>query len=325
VPYPEDVSLIRTSGGKRIVARGVNISASGLYVHCVEPCEIGSQVVCTVLLDGGPRKVRGSITRLEALPGMIGAAIAFSELSERDLLALRGYVERHRVPAVEAKVQLLGMTSPVRCQAVYDGDTIRLSTALPFLRLDSAVGVHRDCDPAGATTSGVLSRIALDPTSADGIPRLALDVEVTQVGTQLGDQGGNQAVTAAANGADGDRAPTQSGLAAVRPDRRSPLPLPSVVVSQTLQTETLAMAASRLLGETAAQRRDTAEVPRPWHAKHWAHPPAVATSRRRGRRHGLRWRLRRFFGPLEALTGLPFWASCVFALLFGFVTALILR
>ncbi|HEY2901011.1 MAG TPA: PilZ domain-containing protein [Polyangia bacterium] len=313
VPYPEDVSLIRAGGGKRIVARGVNLSASGVYVHCVEPCEIGSQVICAVLLDGGPRKLTGHITRLEALPGMIGVAVAFCDLSARDVAALRGYVGLHQIEAVEAKVHLLGMQSPVRCQAVYDGDTIRLSTALPFLRLDSEVGIHRESDPDDATTNGVLSRVTLEPTLSDGVPRLALDIDVTHARRLLPD------------GTTDGRAQPNINFAAARPDRRSPAPLPKVVLSTTLQTETLAMTTGRLLIETPPQRHDTAEVPRPWHFKDWSHPPVIAEGARRRRRRRFGGKATRFFLPLESLTGLPFWASCVVALLFGFITALIFR
>jgi hypothetical protein len=314
VPYPEDVSLIRTSGGKRIAARGVNISASGLYVHCVEPCEIGSHVVCSILLDGGPRKVRGQITRLEALPGMIGAAIAFSELTSRDLFALHEYVEQHRVESVEAKVHLMGMANPVRCQAIYDGDTIHLSTALPFLRLDSEVGVHLDASPAGETTSGVLSRISLDPTASDGVPRLALDVAV------LSHRPGPLQPEGEAAG----NAPT-SEARSTRRERLSPAPLPSVVLSNTLQLETLVSARQAPLADEHPPRHDTAEVPRQWRFRDWSSPPVI-----HGDRPGLR--RRRFVARdtrvprwLGSWSTWPFWTSCVLALVFGFVTALILR
>ena len=271
VPYPEDVSLIRTSGGKRIAARGVNISASGLYVHCIEPCEIGSHVVCSLLLDGGPRKVRGQITRLEALPGMIGVAIAFSDPGSRDLFALHEYVDQHRIEAVEAKVHLMGMANPVRCQATYDGDTIHLSTALPFLRLDSEVGVHLDASPAGETTSGVLSRISLDPTASDGVPRLALDVAILSH----------------------RHVPTEHGAsaprdAAARRERPSPAPLPSVVLSNTLQLEALLSAKQTPLADERPPHHDTAEVPRLWRFKDWSSPPVVRGNRPGARRRRLR-------------------------------------
>jgi PilZ domain len=303
VPYREDVSLTRTTGGKRIDARGVNISVSGMYVHTVEPCEIGSHVVCAVLLDGGPRKLPGHITRLEALPGMIGAAIAFCDLTARDVAALRGYVGHHRIESVAAKLSLGGMQSPVRCQAIYNGDTIRLSTALPFLRLDSEVGVHRDSDPDDATTAGVLSRVALDPSSSDGVPRLALDIDVSRFPAPD---------------------PSPSSPSPTRTPHKSPAPLPSVVLSPTLQTEALATRPARAALEKAP-RHDTAEVARRWQFKDWASPPTISEGSQRHRVWRLGRSARQFFSPLEALTGLPFWASCVFALVFGFVTALIFR
>ena len=323
VPYPEDVSLLRTGGGKRVIARGVNISASGIYVHCVEPCEIGSHVVCAVLLDGGPRKLGGHITRLEALPGMIGVAIAFADLTARDVAALRGYVGHHQIESVGAKLSLNGMQSPVRCQAIYNGDTIRLSTALPFLRLDSAVGVHRDSDPDSATTAGVLSRVALEPSSSDGVPRLALDVDVTHLRHNTSPLSSSSPSSSSSPPASAAPARTTTG-SFPRPDRRSPVPLPSVLLSPTLQTETLALRATRAV-VAKANRHDTAEVRRRWHFKDWSSPPAITDGVGRSRRRRLGRSMRQFFAPLESLTGLPFWASCVFALVFGFVTALIFR
>lgn len=323
VPYSEDVSLMRTSGGKRIIARGVNISSSGIYVHSIEPCEIGSHVVCAVLLDGGPRKLGGHITRLEALPGMIGVAIAFADLSARDVGALRRYVGHHQIESVGAKLSLNGMQSPVRCQAIYNGDTIRLSTALPFLRLDSAVGVHRDSDPDDATTSGVLSRVALEPSPGDGVPRLALDVDVTHLRSSSSSAAPSSSPASSPRSAS---SPSSSLSGLFRPPRPSPVPLPSVVLSPTLQTETLAaMHGAHGDGTGKASRHDTAEMIRRWHFKDWSSPPEITESARRFRRRRFGRGLRQFFAPLEALTGLPFWASCLFALLFGFVTALIFR
>jgi hypothetical protein len=98
-----------------------------------------------------------------------------------------------------------------------------------------------------------------------------------------------------------------------------------VVLSNTLQLETLVSAKQAPLAEEHPPRHDTAEVPRQWRFRDWSSPPVV-----RGDRPGLRRRrfaardsrVRRWLGTWSTW---PFWTSCVLALVFGFVTALILR
>jgi hypothetical protein len=110
-----------------------------------------------------------------------------------------------------------GLDHDLRCEATVDAGerTMRVLTTLPpFLRLDADVGVVLDGAPAEGTR-GVISRIAVDPNSRDGVPRLALDVDLdtNRAGAQR-------------DSTSDERAPP-SGLP--RPYRH---PLPSVLLSR---------------------------------------------------------------------------------------------
>ena len=76
--------LTRVDGGGRLFGRSVNLGTTGVYVKCAEPCEIGTELVCSVLLPGGPRKLHGRVVRLMALTRGVGMAVAFLRLTERD-------------------------------------------------------------------------------------------------------------------------------------------------------------------------------------------------------------------------------------------------
>src|SRR6185369_16672871 len=224
IPYDESVYLTRTDGTGRLLGRSVNLGITGIYVKCVEPCEIGTELICSVLLPGGPRKLRGRVVRIISLPRAVGLAIAFSNMKEGDRTAIEQLIAEHQRAVYQAKLRLDGMQQPVRCEAVLDQRIVHLSTALPFLRLAADVGVVLG-DGEELETSGVISKNALDPAYDDGVPRLALDV-------QLGGRGDD---STPANDEDATPPPT----ALPRPCGH---PLPSVVVSRTLQSEVLARA-----------------------------------------------------------------------------------
>jgi hypothetical protein len=239
VPYDEAVSLARVDGKGRLFGRSVDLGPAGIYVTCAELCEIGTELVCTVLLPGGPRRLRGRVVRLVALPRAVGIAIAFTELKDADRLLLERLVASRVVAAMPAKLRVGGLDHDLRCEAVVGERSMRVSTALPpFLRLDADVGVTLD-QGAATNTRGVISRIALDPDSPDGAPRLSLDVDI--------DPG-------RARPAEDAAPPT----VLPRPYRH---PLPSVLVSHRYADAVEAQAPSR-----AQPRRHrshgTAEIPR---------------------------------------------------------------
>jgi hypothetical protein len=265
IAHDDDITLTRPEGGHPLFARSVNISASGIYVHASEPCDIGSILFCTVLLAGGPRKLLSRVMRLETLPDAIGVALAFINLRPPDVTALRSFVAQRQSRLVDARVHLAGMANAVRCQAVLAGDTIRLSTTLPFLRLDSEVGVLMEPVGAGEPRSGILRKVTLEPPSPDGVPRLAFDVDLAD--------------TPAEEDAETDAKPQPAVLRLI-PRHASPLALPTVMISQAVADERRARAA--LPAETRSYRHDTAQVSRLHRFADWTYPPKVATPERRG-------------------------------------------
>jgi hypothetical protein len=126
---------------------------------------------------------------------------------------------------------------------------MRISTSLPpFLRqgadVDLGFALQSEGDDGGISCDvaarGVISRIALDPTSTDGAPRLALDVDLG-VGTDGAGTRGD---------ADDEAPPT--GLP--RPYKH---PLPSVLVSRRYARELTTDAAA----PPRRRPRGTAEIP----------------------------------------------------------------
>lgn len=263
VPYEEAVCLTRVDGAGRLFGRSVDLGPAGIYVTCAELCEIGTELVCAVLLPGGPRKLRGRVVRLVALPRAVGIAVAFTNLRESDRRALERLVESQNVAALPAKLRVDGVEHDLRCEAVVGARTMRVSTTLPsFLRLDASVDV--DVHPVGtddasapgrdgARSRGKISRIALDPMASDGVPRLALDVDI---GTAPHGMSGRAPDA-------GDELAPPSGL-----PRQYRHPLPSVLLSRGLEREIAdtpddAPPRQRRKGGPPRQRRRgaTAELP----------------------------------------------------------------
>src|SRR5262249_26927311 len=168
----------------------------------------------------------------------VGVAVAFEQLTERDRAAIEQLIVDHQRAVFQAKLRLGGMDRPVKCEAVFEARTVHLSAALPFLRLDADVGVVLG-ETEELEATGVISRIALDPAREDGVPGLALDVELG--GTRPSDDD------------DEENAPPPTALPA--PSRA---PLPKVVVSNTLRHE--AVTRAMLDGRPRVRRpRPTAE------------------------------------------------------------------
>jgi len=266
IPYDEAVCLARVDGAGRLFGRSVDLGPAGIYVTCGELCEIGTELVCTVLLPGGPRRLRGRVVRLVALPRAVGIAIAFVDLRDADRLAIERLVASRRPEAQPIKLRVGGLDHDLRCEAVLGERTMRVSTALPpFLRIDADVGLVLDGadeqtsrgrqTSRGAPASrgalnrrGVIRRIAVDPAPRDGVPRLALDVDLGSCRTS-GEPGAPHA-----DDAPDERAPP-SGL-----PRPYGHPLPSVVLSPTLTHEL----ASNVTAAAPPRRRSrgTAEIAR---------------------------------------------------------------
>jgi PilZ domain-containing protein len=251
IAYDEAVCLARVDGQGRLFGRSIDLGPAGIYVTCAELCEIGTELVCTVLLPGGPRRLRGRVVRLVALARAVGIAIAFTDLREADRLVIERLVASRRPEAQHIKLRVDGLDHDLRCEATVDAGerTMRVSTALPpFLRLDAGVGVNFDGNgPSSAggapNKRGIIRRIAVDPAPRDGVPRLAFDVDL-----------GSAPLDAERAEVD-DRAPP-SGLP--RPYKH---PLPSVLLSSAFAHQMT----SDVPSAAAPQRRrshGTAEIAR---------------------------------------------------------------
>jgi hypothetical protein len=192
IAYDEAVCLTRVDGRGRLFGRSLDLGPSGVYLTCAELCEIGTEVVCAVPLPGGPRRLSGRVVRLVALPDVVGIAVAFTDVKEADRLVIERLVASRAGAAEPVKLRLPGLDHDLRCEAVVDELTMRVSTTLPsFLRLENGVDVVRLAGggPVRAGSPGahgVISRISIDPSS-DGVPRLSVDVEMSPRGEAGGE------------------------------------------------------------------------------------------------------------------------------------------
>jgi hypothetical protein len=244
ISYDEAVCLTRVDGKGRLFGRSVDLAPTGIYVTSADLCEIGTELVCSVLLPGGPRHLRGRVVRLVALPRAVGIAVQFTALATADRLAIEQLIASRRPEAQPAKLRVGGLEHPLRCEAfVGAGErTARVSTALPpFLRLDADIGLDLGAEGRRPNKRGVIRRIAVDPAPRDGVPRLALDVDLEASGPN-----GSAALD--------ERAPPS---ALPRPYRH---PLPSVLLSQTLAYQIVTDASSA--APPRRRPRRTAEISR---------------------------------------------------------------
>jgi hypothetical protein len=261
VPYDEPVCLTRADGRGRLFGRSVNLAASGIYIRCAEPCEIGTELICSVLLPGGARKLRGRVRRIIAAAPGVGMAIAFEALRPGDRAAIDELIAAHQREVRQAQLRLDGIAQPVRCEAVLDARTVHLSATLPFLRLDAGVGVVLG-DQSELTAQGVISKIALDPACGDGLPRLALDVVL----------GGES--SSPAGDSQGDEAAPPPPSALPEPYGRR---VPSVVLSPGLEDDLLAQKKRPALVLKRRHVRGTALLPRR-RFNTWTTPPPFVTA-----------------------------------------------
>jgi len=238
MPYDEAIALTRFDGGGRLYARAIDLSVSGMQVVSGESCPLGTELRCTLLLPGGPRNVRGRVVRETALAKGLGLAIAFTYVDRGTAAVIDQLVTARAAEMLPAKLRVDGVDRTLRCEGRVDDGTIRLSAELPFLRLDGGVDVVLG---EGEVSAGVISKI--DPATRDGVPRLALEVELAER-----ERAGEK--------------PMHGHEATPPPPSRLPPacghPLPSVVVSPGLARDL------RLVEERPPRRRvhGTAEIAR---------------------------------------------------------------
>jgi hypothetical protein len=148
IPYDEAVCLTPADASSRIYGRGLDLGTGGMYLVCTQSCPVGTEARCDLLLPGGPRPVTGRVVRVAPAPGGFELAIAFVDLKP-GVTALIEEMVAHAmpVPVVDA-AQKEAPTPPVPSEPAPDEAT---------------------------AASGAIRKIAVDPSSGDGIPRLALD------------------------------------------------------------------------------------------------------------------------------------------------------
>jgi hypothetical protein len=289
VPYHEAVCLTRADGRGRLYTRSIDLSRTGLQVVATESLPVGLELRCTLLLPGGPRSVPGRVVRVTALPRGLGLAISFGQLTPGAAAAIDQLITARARDVRPAKLRVDGMDRAMRCEGRVDEGTVRLTAALPFLRLDGGVDVEIGED--GNIAPGVIRKIALDPSTADGVPRLALEVA-------LGKGGRTPAYGIPSRVPENPTPP---------PTRLPPAfghPMPSVMVSRTLEHDV------QLAEERPPRRRvhGTAEISRRGLIAElgWAGaaplytpaPPVRDTERIQLRRGGLISRLRSYLSAM---------------------------
>jgi hypothetical protein len=177
IPYDEAICLARLDGKGRLYGRGLDLSASGVSLVSTEALPIGTEIKCDLLLPHGPRKVSGKIVRVTASPGGFELAVAFGELKPAVTTAIDHLISDRSKQMLPAKLRIDGVDKPLRCEAHIDDNDhiVRLSATLPFLRLDGGVDVVLG-EKGGIAAAGTIRKIAVDPSTRDGIPRLSVDV-----------------------------------------------------------------------------------------------------------------------------------------------------
>jgi len=175
VPYDEAVAIARFDGRGRLYARAIDLSASGLHVICAESCPLGTVVRCSLLLPGGPRTVRGRVVRETVLASGVGLAIAFSNVEPGTAAAIKTLIDSRVHQVMPARLRVAGVDKTLRCEGRVDDHTVRLTATLPFLRMDGGVEIVLG-ENGEVAERGIIKKIAVDPSTSDGVPRLAVDV-----------------------------------------------------------------------------------------------------------------------------------------------------
>jgi hypothetical protein len=175
VRYDEAVAIARFDGSGRLYARAIDLSATGIHVICAESCPLGTVVRCTLLLPGGPRSVRGRVVRETVLTSGVGLAIAFSNVEPGTAAAIKTLIESRVHQVMPAKLRVAGVDRTLRCEGRVDDHTVRLTATLPFLRMDGGVEIVLG-ENGEVAERGIIKKIAVDPSTSDGVPRLAVDV-----------------------------------------------------------------------------------------------------------------------------------------------------
>jgi hypothetical protein len=184
VDYREPVRVLWPGEVSGIRAQAVNLSRAGILVDAPTPapCEVGSDVLCDVALPHGSVLLRGRVAHRRLLsPAKVGMGIEFIDLSPGEAAELRGLVDAGDERPQRVMVRFEGTNQTVRARAVATDAGFRLATALPFLKVGTALDLSLVPESSPRATGRVAS-VALDLSQVDGLPRLLIDVSVDGVG-----------------------------------------------------------------------------------------------------------------------------------------------
>jgi hypothetical protein len=181
VDYRAHVLLLGTGAPgpetRPILGRSLNLSVSGLLVETDEPCLVGSEVCCLIPVGGQTRTLRARVARLQPMAdNRVGIGMAFVELAASDRALLDGVVSGYETPSELVSVRFEGVAQPLQSRAVITDDGVELRTALPFLRIDSAVEVSFAAGGGRLVRQGILRDVRVERSAHDGAPYLAVSV-----------------------------------------------------------------------------------------------------------------------------------------------------
>ena len=181
VHYPVDVRLHAPATRETVRGRSLNVSPSGIFIEASAGFDVGTPIVCEMPLLGGVRLLKGHVARMQPLPlsaAGLGIGIKWSELDENDATLLAEMMRQSGQRSRLVRVRFEGMREAVPGQAMITDDGIRLSTALPFLRVGSDVGISFISGSSRIDSKGRVREVQMEARAVDGIPRLAVDVEL---------------------------------------------------------------------------------------------------------------------------------------------------
>jgi hypothetical protein len=181
IDYREAVRVIWPGEVSGVVARAVNLSAAGILIDAPTPtpCPVGSDVLCDLALPRGPRLLRGRVAHRRSLPEKVGMGIEFVDLSEGEIAELHDVVSVVARKPQRVKVRFEGTPQTVTARAFSVEGGLRLVTALPFLKPDTAVEIALSPD-GSASARGRVVGLTLAAGPPGGAPRLLIDVGVDE-------------------------------------------------------------------------------------------------------------------------------------------------
>jgi hypothetical protein len=180
VEYRAHVLLLGAPAGpdtRPLVGRSLNLSAGGVLVEADEPLEVGTALACLIPLGGHTRTLSSRVVRVQALEhDHVGIGLMFVDLTVADRALLDGVVAGADAPSEVVSVRFAGVSQPLQARAVLTPEGVELRTALPFLRIDSAVEVSFTVGGGRLLRHGILRDVRVDRSPRTGAPFLAVSV-----------------------------------------------------------------------------------------------------------------------------------------------------